>query len=466
MKRLVFLAAAIACEQPFTLPEPPDPRPATLDAQLRQTLQGWFIIPIGPMPAQNPALVELGQALMFDKILSGNRDVSCATCHHPAATAGDGLSLAIGTGGAGAVPNRTLGAGRVFAPRNGPTLLNVGLGLNYIFWDGRVSNLGGPGPGGPIGPPGPGSGNGRFLSPAGADLPADITDILAAQAMFPVVNRQEMRGLPGDLDRFGNPNELAQYGDSEFVAIWQAVMRRLLAIPEYVTKFSAAFPGVPTSALGFQHAAAAIAAFQKQAFTKTGSPFDRYLARDDAALTTEQKRGALLFFGAAGCSGCHNGPFLGGNNFANVGVPQLGPGTGAGTPLDFGFGETIDQPFYRFAFRVAPLRNVELTAPYMHNGAYATLEAVVRHYNDIPTAQAAYDAGQLAPELRATHHGDAATIAAVLETLDGRVPPRQSLSATEMSELVAFLTALTDPAARDLSALVPTRVPSGLPIPD
>jgi cytochrome c peroxidase len=419
------------------------------------------------MPAQNPALVDLGQALLFDKILSGNRDVSCATCHHPAATAGDGLSLAIGTGGTGTAPHRTLGAGRAFAPRNAPTLLNVGLGLNYMFWDGRVSSFGGPGPGGPIGlPPGTGTGNGRFMSPAGALLPGDITDLLAAQAMFPVVNRQEMRGQRGDVDRFGNVNELAQYADTEFVAIWQAVMRRLLALPEYVAKFATAFPGVPPEALGFQHAAAAIAAFEKQAFTLTASPFDRYLARDDAALTAVQKRGALLFFGAAGCSGCHNGPFLGGNNFANVGVPQLGPGTGAGTPLDFGFGETIDQPFYRFAFRVAPLRNVELTAPYMHNGAYATLEAVVRHYNDIPLAQATYDATQLAPELRGTLHGDAATIAAVLETLDGRVPPRQSLSATEQSELVAFLKALTDPAARNLSGLVPARVPSGLPIPD
>ena len=84
--------------------------------------------------------------------------------------------------------------------------------------------------------------------------------------------------------------------------IWQAAMRRVLAIPEYVTMFSAAFPGMPTDRLGFQHAATAIAAFEMQPLTKTDSPFDRYLNRDDAALTLEQKRGALLFFGDARCS--------------------------------------------------------------------------------------------------------------------------------------------------------------------
>ena len=87
------------------------------------------------------------------------------------------------------------------------------------------------------------------MTPAGALLPA-VPNILAAQAMFPVVNRREMRGERGDLDVFGNPNELAQYGDSQFVEIWQALMQRLLAIDAYKAKFAAAFPSVPPGALG------------------------------------------------------------------------------------------------------------------------------------------------------------------------------------------------------------------------
>jgi len=441
---LGLLALVIGCDGWKTPSEPP----ASLDAELRQSLSRWGTVPIGPTPAQPPALVDLGQALMFDKVLSGNRDIACATCHNPASHAGDGLALSIGTGGSGLGPSRTLGAGRQFIPRNAPTLVNTGLGAFYLFWDGRVSGS-----------------TFAVQTPAGVALPPGLPNLLTAQAMLPVLNREEMRGVPGDHDRFGNPNELAELGDSDFVGVWQAVMRRLLAIPEYVSKFTAAFPGTPTSELGFQHAATAIAAFETQALTRTDSPFDRYLQHDDAALTSEQKRGALLFFGdKARCSTCHGGPLLGGQSFANAGVPQLGPGVGSGAPLDLGRGELFNQEFYKFAFRVSPLRNVELTGPYMHDGAFPTLEAVLKHYNDVPRALREYDTSQLPPALQQMYHGDEATITAVLTNLDGRLTQPLNLSDVEIGELVAFLKSLTDPAARDLTSLIPARVPSGLPV--
>ena len=181
-------------------------------------------------------------------------------------------------------------------------------------------------------------------------------------------------------------------------------------------------------------------------------------------MTTEQKRGALLFFGKARCSQCHNGPFLGAQQFANVGAPQIGPGGTRQPPLDQGRGEIANFDQYRFAFRVAPLRNVELTAPYMHSGAYATLEAVVHHYNDIPVALRDYDVSQLAPQFRALYHGDAGTISVVLATLDFRLRTPLDLSEAEMAQIVAFLKSLTDPAARDLRALIPAGAPNGLPV--
>ena len=437
---LALLLFGAACERSDTLAEP------SLDAALRQDLSRWGVLPIGPVPAQPQALVDLGQALMFDKILSGNRDVACATCHHPSTHEGDGLSLSIGTGGTGLGPSRTLGPGRQFVRRNAPSLLNDGLGLFYLFWDGRVA---------------------RFLSSfnGGPPVPGDVPNLLSAQAMLPVLDRREMRGEPGDRDVFGAPNELAQIADSDSAAVWQALMQRLLAIPEYVAKFNRAFPNTPTSALRFQQAAEALAAFQVAALTKTNSPFDRYLTHDDAALTTQQKRGAQLFFGTALCSSCHNGPLLGGNGFANAGVPQLGPGSPATPPLDRGRADLPDQQFYQFAFRVAPLRNVELTAPYMHDGAFSTLDAVVRHYNDVPLTLTTYDASQLDPALRSTYHGDAATTDSVIRTLDFRLQTPLHLSDAELADLVAFLKSLTDPSARDLSALVPAAVPSGLPVP-
>jgi len=447
---LTLPAVSAGCKDGYSIADPP--AELTLDAQLRQTIGGWGAVPILPVAAQNAALVDLGRSLFFDKILAGNRDVSCATCHDPAAHATDALSLPIGTGGIGVGGTRTLGPDRQFVPRNAPSLLNQGLGFFYLFWDGRVNEEGG---------------FGRFKTPTGLALPAGLNNLLAAQAMLPVLNRTEMRGAVGDRDLAGNPNELAAIPDASMQEIWAATMRRLLAIQQYQAKFSAAYPSTPLTGLGFEHAANAIAAFEVEAFTRSNSPFDRFMAGSDRAMTSEEKRGALLFFSKARCSSCHAGPLLGGQSFANVGVPQIGPGVGSAAPLDIGRGEEMKQiKQYQFAFRVQPLRNVELTAPYMHDGAYPTLETVVRHYNNADSAQRNYDPSKLAPAVRASYHGDAATVKAVLETLDFRLREPLRLTTIEQSELVAFLKSLTDPSARDLSAIVPASVPSGLQVRD
>lgn len=449
MKRAALLfgfvsLVSLGCDGRITDSEPPVPG---ADALLRQNLATWSIIPVGDMPSQAPALVALGRALFFDKILSGNRDIACSSCHQPARSLGDGLSLAVGTGATGLGTSRAPGSGRTFAVRHAPSLLNSGLGMFYMFWDGRLTRFG--------------HVLGSQLDPT--LLPAS-SNALVTQAMLTVLNRLEMRGNAGDTDAFGNTNELAQLGDHQPQAVWQAIMRRLTANPEYVELFKAAFPARPANQLIFEDAARALAAFQMQAFTTTNSPFDRYLGRDNAALTAEQKRGATLFFGKARCATCHNGPFLGGQGFANTGVPQIGPGASRQPPLDLGQGEFQDHDFYRFAFRIAPLRNIELTGPYMHNGAYPTLEAVVNHYNDVPHALRTYDVSQLTPALRELHHGDDATVSSVLATVDSRVRQPLELTEDEKHDLVVFLKSLTDPAARDLSALVPLRVPSGLPV--
>ena len=308
---LVVLAlpiASVGCKDSYSISDPPNE--LTVDAQLRQAIAGgpWGggVVPILPVAPQNPALVDLGRSLFFDKILSGNRDVSCATCHDPGAHATDALSLPVGTGGTGAGLARTLGVGRQFVPRNAPSLLNQGLGFVYMFWDGRVNEEGG---------------LGRFRTPTGVTLPGGLNSLLAAQAMLPVLNRAEMRGDAGDRDLSGNPNELAAIPDVSATQIWAATMQRLLAIQEYQAKFNAAYPATPAASLGFQHAANAIAAFEIDAFTRSNSGFDRFLAGDNRAMTTVEKRGALLFFGRARCASCHFGPLLGGQTFANVGAP-------------------------------------------------------------------------------------------------------------------------------------------------
>src|ERR1043165_10302996 len=111
-----LMVLAAGCGDGNGTTEPP-PAPS-IDEQLRQRIQGAGVIPVGAMPAQNPAQAELGQALFFDPLLSGNRDIACATCHNPLTHGGDGLSLAIGTGGSGMRASRTLRPRpRLLAPR-------------------------------------------------------------------------------------------------------------------------------------------------------------------------------------------------------------------------------------------------------------------------------------------------------------------------------------------------------------
>ena len=425
--------------------------PPTVDQQLRSALRTAHITPLEPGPVPAPAKVALGRALMFDKELSGNRDISCATCHHPLMHTADGLSVSMGTGCNGLGPTRTLGEGRSLIPRNATDVFNRGVSLwTTMFWDMRVTGTTATG----------------FTTPAHDALPPGLDSILAAQAMFPVTSRDEMRGKAGDTDVFGQPNEVALLADSNFTGIWAALRQRLLSIPAYVALFSDAYPDVPTEQLGFQHAANALAAFESDAWTLLDSPWDRYVAGDDSALSQTAKRGALLFFGTAGCAGCHTGNLLTDQQAHDIAVPQVGPGKGTEAPLDFGRGRETGNVVDRYKFRTPPLRNVAITGPWMHDGAYTTLEGAVRHVLGPATALRHYDVTQLAPDMQSTFQGSADTLAAILANLDPLVATPQRLSDDQVNEILTFLEALTDPAAAALGRDVPDSVPSGLPVRD
>src|SRR5215831_16542778 len=113
--------------------KPPTPPLAKL---VRQLAAGRGIVPLRQPPKVRPALVRLGQALAFDKIISGPRNISCMTCHLPQFATGDGRSLSIGQGGVGLGPSRIPPNG-VFIPRNAPPLFNLSA-MSHMFWDGRV----------------------------------------------------------------------------------------------------------------------------------------------------------------------------------------------------------------------------------------------------------------------------------------------------------------------------------------
>ncbi|WP_299648757.1 cytochrome-c peroxidase [uncultured Tateyamaria sp.] len=435
------------------------------------------------------ALVELGRNLFFDPILSGNRNISCGTCHDPQLASGDGLALGIGEGGDGAGTHRVTRdpvTGRV--PRNAQALWNVGA-KEYVslFHDGRVevSIQGG--------------GGRRFRSPAEQELPDDLPNLLTAQAFFPVASPIEMAGQFGE-------NPVADAAATENRAkVWDLLAARVADIPAYFAMMQTAFQDLHTPKdATFAHIAEALAAFQSTAFRSDNAPFDRVLRTGDTShLSPMAQAGLSLFYGKARCATCHSGPFLTDHGFHAIAVPQIGPGKGHGDDLsywrDTGFpGRQEDEGRYRvtldqddlFAFRTPSLRNVALTGPWGHSGAFDTLEGVIRHHLHPEASLTAFNASRVElPKLddvlrmsgRGTQLGFVAVDSSrraefdmrdrrVMETpkLRDRILTANQLAPidltdTEVRDLVAFLKTLTDQTAENPSDVVPLDVPSGLP---
>ena len=312
--------------------------------------------------APDAAKVELGRLLFFDKVLSGNLNISCASCHHSLAGTGDGLSLPVGEGGSGLGVTRNNGAGASAVhervPRNAPPVFNLGARqFRVLFHDGRLA----------VDPSQPSG----FLSPAGDDLPFGLDNVLAAQAMFPVTSGAEMAGQPGE-------NPIADAAAAGNLAgadgVWAQLAERLRGIDEYVNRFTSVYGLASPEDLSYVHAANAIAAFESAAWRADDSAFDRYLRGDVRAMSGRQRRGMRVFFrrNRGDCASCHSGPFQTDHSFYAIGMPQIGPGKGDGPTgrEDFGRERVTLNPADRFKFRVPTLRNVELTAPYGHSGAF------------------------------------------------------------------------------------------------
>ncbi|MBN8609441.1 MAG: cytochrome-c peroxidase [Deltaproteobacteria bacterium] len=387
------------------------------------------------LEAGNDALVTLGQALFFDPELSGNRNTACASCHLPSLHAGDGRHLSIGQTGAR-------------LPRQVVEPFNRSFATSF-FWDARLELV-----------------DGEIVGPVA--FPDGIETLLEAQALLPLLDRAEMRGDPGDVADDGRANELAALDDARPDDIWAAVLARLLAIEGYRELFVTAYPRVALDALSIVHVARAIAAFESRLWELSDTPFDRFLGSvsqepETEALDETQRKGAELFFGDAGCARCHSGPLLTDGLTHAIGVPQIGPGRdGAGH--DEGRFAITGDPTDRFAFRTPSLRNVGVTAPYMHDGAFARLDDAVRHHLDPRASLLAYDPTLLPDDLRDQVHSELND--EIAAQIDPEVVPYRPLSDEEIWQIVWFLEALTSDTERGVGpeAGVPTSVPSGLPV--
>jgi cytochrome c peroxidase len=296
-----------------------------------QELWAYFIPKDNAMTA---AKVELGRKLFFEPRLSADGSVSCASCHDPGRAFTDGKRVAEGIGGRRGT-------------RNSPTLLNAMFNGGQ-FWDGRAASL-------------------------------------EDQGKMPLVN----------------PDEMGNHSLDDVTA-------RIGAIPEYAGEFQRVFG----TAVAMDGIAKAIAAFERT-LVSANSPLDRYLAGDVNAMSEGARNGMALFRGKARCGVCHafnqnfstfaTFPFLTDMNYRNTGIAANYDGFGALARRAMNVardqsedvssevarheragelgrflisGNTLDVG----AFRTPSLRNVELTAPYFHDGSAATLEEVVRYY--------------------------------------------------------------------------------------
>ncbi len=349
-----------------------------------------------PSPPGNPTTPErvaLGRLLFWDPILSGNKDVACGTCHHPSFGYADGLDLSVGVNGVGLGSARTVGPGQPSRPvkRNSQTVLNVA-------FNGLTA--------------------GHSTAPS-APMFWDLrVQSLETQALEPLKVLEEMRGQA--------------YPDDRAVSV---VVSRLNAIAEYRRLFAGAFGGekpVTETNLG-----RALAAFQRT-LVATNTPFDRYMRGDTSALTPEQLRG-MERFQSAGCINCHNGPMFSDFTAHVLAVPD-NPKLSAS---DSGVNNT-------YAFRTASLRNLGATAPYMHNGAFSTLEEVINFYRRISGGRGGRGGG-----------GQRGINALVSRDQIDPLARQLNMRGRGERDIIAFLRALDD---TDFDRTIPARVPSRLPV--
>ncbi len=258
--------------------------------------------------------------------------------------------------------------------RNAPTIWNAAYSFK-LFWDGRAK---------------------------------DLED----QARSPITAADEMNQKPEEL------------------------VEELKKIPDYVAMFDKVFGGANGSAVTFENVTNAVAAFERT-LVSNHSAFDRYVAGDSTALTAEQRRGLTLFRSLkTRCFECHGFPTFANPDFKVIGVPPM-----MGQyrqPDDLGRAEIEGGEPYKHAFKVPTLRNIALTAPYMHNGRFLTLEDVVNFY--------AGGGG----------HGSGMDV----KNIDDKIR-RFAITSQERNDLIAFLHALTDES--NLPEF-PDKVPSGLPV--
>ncbi len=340
----------------------PDQGYPNIDQSLRTALQQYGVYDVKDTEfyAGSLAKFELGGRLFYDTLLSANGDMACASCHIQKL----GTTSLYSLGATGEVMSGRKRGNLTRADllaRNAPALYNVGhKSLGTMFWDSRISASS--------------SEPSGFFSPLGEQLPQGLESALAVQALFPLITGAEMGcGIVG----------MKTFASQAVAPMWSEILTRVLARTDYQQMFAAAYPEA-SGQYGIEHLANAIASFESKQWRAINSPFDRYVRGDERALTQTQKIGATYFYGKAKCATCHSGPLQTDHGRHAIAMPQFGPGAGDGPNgyEDLGFGRISGNPSDNYKFKTPSLRNVSVSGPWGHNGAYRSLRTFVEHYRN------------------------------------------------------------------------------------
>ncbi len=393
-------------------------------------------------------LVDVGRLLFFDTVGGLNNDNNCSGCHSPTNGFGDSQSIAIGIDNNGIVgPDRA-------GPRNQrrtPMVINTAFFPN-LMWNSRFAAL--------SNDPFDNSAGFEFPLPEGRTLSYQ-PHLLVAQAFIPPTERVEVAGFTFPGDNFDIRHE---------------VLRRINNVPEYTKRFGKIFDAVRRGEpISFDMFGLAIAEFEFS-LVFADAPIDAFARGQRNALTGEQKKGALLFFGKARCVECHKVSGSSNEMFSDfsqhvIGVPQIAPAIGNvsfdGPAMneDFGLEQVTGNSLDRYKFRTSPLRNVALQPTFFHNGAFTRLEDAIQHHLDVFASARGYNprAAGIDPDLMAPM----GPVEPVLARVDPILNTPIKLTDDEFQQLVDFVrNALLDRRATPevQKKLIPKSVPSGFPV--
>ncbi len=422
------------------------------DQLLRKVLTAYRVEPMTTRPLFMGPKEKLGQMLFFDPVMGGPNNTTCATCHVRSKGSVDGLPMAVGIGSSGVGEQRLQSPEAFVIPRNVLPFFNRGESdFTALFWDGRVQM----------------GENGSFESPMGNKLPKGFENLLAVAASFPQVEPDEMLGRSV---RRGDENQATYHADlvdmtvdpdnfqERTLNVYSNLVKRLLGTSaastpmqsEYRKLFQSAYPA--TSDFDITHIGNALAAYISLAFQLKPAAWDCYVRGEISALSQQQKKGAMIFFGKGRCAVCHTGEEFSDFKYHGLAVPQLDVGKHGGY-LDYGRAKATGLAIDRFQFRTPPLRNVTRTGPWGHNGVFTSLEEVIsHHFNPIPLMFAAQKGRPREAEL-------AGRLLRYRSPILAEIYP---MAPNDVRAVVAFLEALQSDPILSTDEALPKSVPSGM----